>query len=59
MIYICTFRLYHYKRIDTEGYYQTQLWCLMKDVSDMICGSYSPIEDCNIIFDEVEIINEV
>ncbi|WP_075810245.1 hypothetical protein [Clostridium perfringens] len=45
--------------IDSEGYYKSQLWCIMKDFGDMICGCYSPIADCNILFDEVEITDEV
>lgn len=37
--------------IDDEGYYKDQLWCIMRDFGDMICGSYSPIIDCKIVVD--------
>lgn len=37
--------------IDDEGYYKDQLWCIIKDFGDMICGSYSPIIDCKIVID--------
>ncbi len=39
--------------IDNEGYYHTQLHSLMSDFGDMICGCYSPFENCAIILDEV------
>ena len=37
--------------IDEEGYYKDQLWCIMRDVGDMIVGSYSPILDCKIVIE--------
>ena len=37
--------------IDDEGYYKDQLWRIIKDFGDMICGSYSPIIDCKIVID--------
>lgn len=35
--------------LDSEGYYEDQLWCIMKDFGGMIHGCYSPISDCTII----------
>lgn len=37
--------------IDDEGYYVAQLWCIMQDFGDMICGCYSPISDCKMIIE--------
>lgn len=37
--------------IDSEGYYKDQLWSIMRDFGDMICGSYSPIVDCKIVIE--------
>ena len=37
--------------IDSEGYYKNQLWSIMRDFGDMICGSYSPIVDCKIVIE--------
>lgn len=37
--------------IDSDGYYNTQLWILMKDFGNMFQGCYSPILDCKIVID--------
>ncbi len=37
--------------IDSKGYYKDQLWSIMRDFGDMICGSYSPIVDCKIVIE--------
>lgn len=38
---------------DKDGYYHTQLHTLMRDFGDMICGCYSPFENCEVILDKV------
>lgn len=42
-------------KLDKEGYYHTQLWCLIQELGSMMSLVWSPIKDCEIIFDEIDV----
>ncbi|EOU1877951.1 hypothetical protein F6J56_05775 [Clostridium perfringens] len=41
--------------LDEEGYLHLQLWCLIQELGPIMNMCWSPIEKCEMIFDEIEI----
>ncbi|MDT9337839.1 hypothetical protein P3F01_15880 [Clostridium perfringens] len=41
--------------LDEEGYLHSQLWCLIQELGPIMNMCWSPIEKCEMIFEEIEI----
>lgn len=45
--------------LDEEGYLHSQLWCLIKELGSIMNMCWSPIEECKMIFECIEVPKEI
>ena len=45
--------------LDEEGYLHSQLWCLIKELGPIMNMFWSPIEECKMIFECIEVPKEI